>query len=53
VKSDEPVETIEMIPMGCAHLRMSVLPVVNGNKDARYWGDIPNPDVFMLDRLDK
>jgi len=53
VKSDEPLEMIEMIPLGCAHLRMSVLPIVNDNKDARYWQDIPNPDVFMLDRLDK
>ena len=53
VKSDEPTVTIEMIPMGCAHLRMSVLPVVNDRKDARYWEDIPNPDLFMLDRLDK
>ena len=53
VKSDESLETVEMIPMGCAHLRISVLPIVNDNKDARYWQDIPNPDVFMLDRLDK
>lgn len=53
VKSDEPICTIEMIPMGCAHLRISVLPVVNDREDARYWEDIPNPDLFMLDRLDK
>jgi hypothetical protein len=53
VKSDEALETIEMIPMGCGRLRMSVLPIVNDDKDARYWKDIPNPDVFMLDRLDK
>ncbi len=51
VKSDAPMETIEMIPMGCAHLRMSVLPVISESKDAREWNDIPNPDVFMLDRL--
>lgn len=53
VKSNEPDQTIEMIPMGCAHLRISVLPVVNDRKDSRYWKDIPNPDQFMLDRLDK
>ena len=53
VKSDEPLETIEMIPLGCGHLRMSVLPIVSDRIDARYWNDIPNPDVFMLDRLDQ
>lgn len=52
VKSDEPLETIEMIPMGCAHLRISVLPVVSNRTNARYWKDIPNPDVFMLKKLD-
>jgi len=53
VRSAEPLETIEMIPMGCAHLRMTVLPVVSDRRDAREWKDIPNPDEFMFDRLDK
>ena len=51
VKSDEPLETIEMIPMGCAHLRMTCLPLVSDRPDARYWKDIPDPGEFMLDRL--
>lgn len=53
VKSDAPLETIEMIPMGCAHLRITVLPVVSDRRDARDWKVIPDPDQFMLDRLDK
>lgn len=53
VKSSEPQESIDMIPMGCAHLRMSVLPVVSERSDARKWEDIPNPDEYMLDRLDQ
>jgi hypothetical protein len=37
VKSREPVEEIILIPMGCARLRMSVLPVIGGGPDAREW----------------
>ncbi|MCP5120377.1 MAG: hypothetical protein GY953_57005, partial [bacterium] len=51
VRSDEPLETIELIPMGAAHLRITCLPVIADRPDARYWNDIPNPDVFMLPRL--
>lgn len=51
VKSDAPLETIEMIPMGCAHLRMTVLPLISDRKDARYWEDIPNPDEFMTSEM--
>ncbi len=53
VKSEAPTEIVEMIPMGSAHLRMTVLPVVSDRRDARKWADIPNPDEYMLDRLDK
>jgi DUF1680 family protein len=51
IRSPEPLETIEMIPMGCAHLRMSVLPVVSERADAREWQDVPDPGEFMLERL--
>ena len=51
VRSDEPTELIEMIPMGAAHLRMTCLPVISDSKNARYWEDIPDPNVFMLERL--
>jgi hypothetical protein len=51
IRSDEPIEMIEMIPMGAAHLRMTCLPVISDSKNARYWEDIPDPNVFMLERL--
>jgi len=51
VRSDENTEWIEMIPMGAAHLRLTCLPSVSDKKNARYWEDIPDPNVFMLERL--
>lgn len=37
IRSAEPEETITMIPLGCARLRMSCLPVVSDAPDAREW----------------
>ena len=37
VKSGEPEETIKMIPLGCARLRMACLPVIGDGKDAQEW----------------
>jgi len=51
VRSDEPVEWIEMIPMGAAHLRLTCLPLVSDSKNARFWEQIPDPNEFMLERL--
>ncbi len=48
VRSDEPVQEIEMIPMGAAHLRMTCLPVISDGNNARYWKDIPDPNKFMV-----
>jgi len=53
VRSDEKLELIEMIPMGCAHLRMTCLPLISGRRDARFWADIPDPGRFMYDKLDR
>lgn len=47
VRSDSPLETIEMIPMGCSHLRLTVLPLISERKDARYWKAIPDPGKYM------
>jgi hypothetical protein len=47
VRSDAPLEMIEMIPMGCAHIRLTVLPLISNRKDARYWNDIPDPEKYM------
>lgn len=38
VKSDEPEETITLIPLGCARLRMACLPTIGDGPDARMWG---------------
>ncbi len=37
IKSDAPEETIRMIPLGCARLRMSCLPTIGEGLDAREW----------------
>ncbi|MCY3019664.1 MAG: glycoside hydrolase family 127 protein [Planctomycetota bacterium] len=38
IKSDEPVETVTLIPMGCARLRISSFPVIGTGPDAQEWG---------------
>lgn len=35
--SQEPIETVELIPMGAAHLRISAFPVVSDRDDANHW----------------
>ena len=37
VRSNEPDETIELIPMGAARLRISAFPVIGEGKDANVW----------------
>ena len=37
VKSDEPVETVSLIPMGAARLRISSFPVIGSGPDAHDW----------------
>jgi len=36
-KSDEPTETVTLIPMGCARLRISAFPTVGTGPDAHEW----------------
>ena len=41
VKSDEPVETVTLIPMGCARLRISAFPTIGTGPDAHKWKESP------------
>jgi len=37
IRTDQPEENIQMIPLGCARIRMSCLPVIGSGIDAREW----------------
>jgi hypothetical protein len=41
VKSAEPVETVTLIPMGAARLRIAAFPVIGEGADAREWAGSP------------
>lgn len=43
VKSTEPLETVTLIPMGAARLRLSALPVLGDGPAAREWQLPPEP----------
>jgi len=44
VKSDEPVETVTLIPMGAARLRITSFPVIGTGDEAREWTALkPSP----------
>ncbi len=41
VKSDEPVEMVTLIPMGCARLRISAFPTIGTGPDSHQWNKPP------------
>jgi hypothetical protein len=45
VKSEEPIETVTLIPMGAARLRISSFPVIGSGPDAREWTIPTRPPV--------
>jgi hypothetical protein len=45
VKSDEPVETVTLIPMGAARLRVSAFPVIGTGQKAHEWTEPKPPPV--------
>ncbi len=44
VKSNEPIETVTLIPMGCARLRISAFPTIGSGPDAHEWK--PQPELL-------
>jgi len=48
VKSDEPTETVTLIPMGCARLRISAFPWIGDGPDATEWKLPPKPDTGKI-----
>ncbi len=41
VRSAEPTETVTLIPMGCARLRIASFPVIGSGPDAQDWPEAP------------
>ena len=44
-KSSEPVETVTLIPMGCARLRIAAFPTIGAGPDAHEWTVPKEPPV--------
>jgi hypothetical protein len=49
VKSDELTETVTLVPMGCARLRISAFPTIGTGPDAHEWEPLPKsmPDTAL------
>ena len=48
IRSDEPVEDITLVPMGCARLRMSCLPTIGDGEDAHEWQKVTRHKPFAI-----
>ena len=48
VKSTEPVETVRLIPMGAARLRITAFPKIGDGSDANQWKQPPPPVMQNL-----
>jgi hypothetical protein len=51
IKSSEAPEDIELIPMGCARLRIACFPVIGDGPDAHEWQRVSSHEEAMLLRL--
>ncbi len=43
IASDEPVETVTLVPMGAARLRIASFPTIGAGPDAHQWPEAPVP----------
>ena len=48
VASDQPTETVTLVPMGATRLRISAFPVIGSGPDAHHWEapKVPNPPRY-------
>jgi hypothetical protein len=48
VASDQPVETVTLVPMGATRLRISAFPVIGAGADAHHWTApvLPKPPLY-------
>lgn len=46
IRSGEPEETVTLIPMGAARLRITAFPVIGGGPDAHDWAAEPKPPIL-------
>ena len=53
MKSDEPAETVTLIPMGAARLRISAFPVIGTGKTAHEWTEPKPPPVSASHCFDR
>ncbi|MBN1542838.1 glycoside hydrolase family 127 protein [candidate division KSB1 bacterium] len=45
VRSDQPIETVELVPAGCARLRITHFPAIGSGSDAMEWNDWVTPQA--------
>lgn len=43
VRSDQPSESVSLVPMGAARLRISAFPVIGADEQANEWKALPKP----------
>jgi Beta-L-arabinofuranosidase, GH127 catalytic domain/Beta-L-arabinofuranosidase, GH127 middle domain len=49
VASDQPTETVTLVPMGATRLRISAFPVIGSGPDAHHWEapQLPQPPLYI------
>ncbi len=48
VQSNQPIETVELIPMGAARLRISAFPVIGNDANAKKWRESEPPAEYEM-----
>jgi len=53
VRSDQPVEIVELVPAGCARLRITQFPEIGDGPDALAWGQWETPEASVSHRYEE